>query len=305
MAQILLFLLIILYLNWTKISSGINIAASNYVFSPFEQISFVHPKWGLWENIFRHLVTQSSFFMSDEDQPTNPLHTILMILFLIYFLIIKNKLSPLIQKYTLLLLLGTLLSFIVLRASVWTGRFHLPGYILFCPLIALMIFRSKTLLVPSALLIFICGTYVALFFSTKPLLGQTGIFHTPRHIQILAYDQPSSMFLEAAQDAAHSGCGQIGLIYKNNIYQREYIIWQTLKEGSNKFRLEHVNVNNASGSLDYPLGAFTPCAVIQAAAERFTDTIQIKNNTLNLYKQYNSFVGLYLLDKRPLIYYKN
>ena len=295
---VLLVLLIILCLIWTKINSAMNIIASNYVFSPFVQISFVHPKWGLFENIFRHLVTQSSFSKSDEDDPTNPLHTILMIFFLIYFLINKNKLSPLIQKYTTLLLSGTFLSFIVLKASIWTGRFHLPGYVLFCPLIALLIFRSRTLLLPSTLLMFICGTYIALFFSPKPLLGQTGIMQTPRRMQILTYDQYSSMFLEAAQDTTHSGCGQIGLIYKNNIYQREYIIWQTLIEGNPKFRLEHVNVDNASGSLDYPLGTFTPCAVIQATNERFTDTIQVKNNTLKLYKQYNRFVGLYLLDKK-------
>ena len=298
MVPILLMLLIILCLTWTKITSALNTIASSYVFSPFAQISFVFQKWGLWENIFRHLVTQSSFFMSDEDQPTNPLHTILMILFLIYFLINKNKLIPLIQKYTILLLLGTFLSFIVLRASVWTGRFHLPGYVLFCPLIALMIFRSRTLLLPSTLFMFICGTYIALFFSPKPLLGQTGILHVPRHMQILAYDKPSSLFLEAAEDITHSGCNQIGLIYKNNVYQREYIIWQTLKAGKAKFRLEHVNVNNASGRLDYPLGTFAPCAVIQATAERFTDTIQVKNNTLRLYKQYNHIVGLYFLDKR-------
>jgi hypothetical protein len=122
--------------------------------------------------------------------------------------------------------------------------------------------------------------------------------HIPRHMQIITYDKPSSLFLPAAEDITHSGCDQIGLIYKNNIYQREYIIWQTLKEGLSTFRLEHVNVDNASGSLDYPLGAFTPCAVIQATTQPFTDTIQVKNNTLKLYKQYNHFVGLYFLDKR-------
>ena len=301
---VLLVLLIILRLNWIPAFAGMTVEKagmtkeSSYVFSPLVQIGFVHPKWDLFANVFRHLVTQSSFFMSDEDNPTNPLHTLLIISFFIYFLVSKNKLSPLIQKYTMLLLGGMCLSFIVLKASIWTGRFHLPGYLLFCPLIAILIFRSKTLLLLSAICIFICGVYTALFFSTRPLLGQTGIMNVPRHMQIITYDKPSSLFLGAAEDIAHSGCDQIGLIYKNNIYQREYIIWQTLKEGLGTFRLEHVNVDNASGSLDYPLGAFTPCAVIQATTRHFTDTIQVKNNTLRLYKQYNHFVGLYFLDKR-------
>jgi hypothetical protein len=115
-------------------------------------------------------------------------------------------------------------------------------------------------------------------------------------MQILIYDQPSSLFLKAADDITYSGCNQIGLIYQNNIYQREYIIWETLKEGKPKFRLEHVNVNNPSGSLDYPLGEFTPCAVIQATTKRFSDTMQVKNTTLKLYKQYNPFVGLYFQE---------
>ena len=168
--------------------------------------------------------------------------------------------------YILAVVSSFLLFCLVVRFQPWQSRFHLPLFVLFCPAAGVVTgyFLNKKSVFLGAL--FFLAAIPCLFLNKQhPWLGDLSIWHQPKPAQYF-YKRPylALPYVETSGYLKSIGCDQIGLLTGEDTW--EYPWWKFLaRPGS---RIEHVGVNNPSGALKYPLGAFEPCAVIVFGAEQ-------------------------------------
>jgi hypothetical protein len=153
-----------------------------------------------------------------------------------------------------------LLFCLIVRYQPWNSRFHLPLFILFCPVAGLVLehfLKQKSIIIGIVLFL---GAMPWLFLNVQhPWLGGRSIWKQPKPAQYF-YKRPSLAipFIVASEHIKSMGCQQIGLVIGQDSW--EYPWWALLS--GRDVRIEHVLVSNASASLKYPLGDFQPCAII-------------------------------------------
>ena len=203
----------------------------------------------------------------DEDYAGNCLHALL---FVIVFAAAwfcrgpKVKVGP----YLCALLASFLLFCLIVRYQPWNGRFHLPLFVLFCPVAGLVLeyfLKQKSVVV---VLVLAVGALPWLFMNDQhPWFGGLSIWKQPKYIQHFYKDPYLIQPYAAAQEYLRStGCLQIGLMLGADTW--EYPWWVLFKgQGA---RIEHVGVSNRSSSLKYPLGDFMACALIVSGGDDHT-----------------------------------
>jgi 4-amino-4-deoxy-L-arabinose transferase-like glycosyltransferase len=233
-----------------------------------------------------------------EDYAGNLWHTLLVLLIIAtYFFWTKRDAR--ITGYVLSLLVAFLLFCTLLRWQPWHSRLQLPLYILWAPVVGLLLGRAHNVRLATivslklpllAKKIPIVGialsapqrikvTYITAFLlvvgavpfiissETKPLIGQRNIFNTARASQLF-YGAPhlAEGYLKAAELVSEAKCTKIGLFGFSNDW--EYPVWVLVQRGVES----PLEVRHVAGAIVSPRGApmassginkeFIPCAIL-------------------------------------------
>ncbi len=172
--------------------------------------------------------------------------------------------APGLRAYTGLFICCGILFCLFIHFQHWVTRFHLPLFIIFCPVFGIftdMVFSQRKIMVLGALLMLDAAPF--LFFNElHPWFGENNIWNVPACKQYFFTRPVMHNYMGMAGQIRNLGCHDIGIITGPDSW--EYPIWSELKAQpmSGHLRIEHVNVKNDSAYIPYPLGNFNPCAVI-------------------------------------------
>jgi 4-amino-4-deoxy-L-arabinose transferase-like glycosyltransferase len=235
----------------------------------YQGVKYLHDRFGmnisdpatsLNETTFTPRVTSFS-----EDYAGNGVH-LLLALSAIIILLIRGKVLPQHVLFYTFSLVGSFLLFCMfLKWQPWGTRLQLPLFVLAAPLIAvgLPLNNSKWGLRFLALFVLLCSTPWLFSNDNRPLLGNKSILKYDREILYFT-SRPhfAPYYIAAAEQLSNNeSCRDIGLTSTSG-NAHEYQFWVLLSERSeNTPQIEHINVNNISGSL--PCRTFRPCATFQ------------------------------------------
>jgi len=198
-----------------------------------------------------------------EDDSGNSLYVFL----LAFVILIMALYRPFVRRGQWMYVAALALSFIIfcrfVRYHEFNHRYHLALFVLSCPLAGVVLadlLRRWAFLI--GVLVFVTCWPWLMQCNEHPFLGNKSILSTTRSQQYFS-EQPYLMFpyTTIIQGVQTLNCRDVGLIEgENNL---EYPWWVLLHQAyGSRFRLEDVQVNNASAHLANPLGAFDPCMLI-------------------------------------------
>jgi len=195
----------------------------------------------------------------DEDYSGNFIHTIMFTMVFVLSWFYRGPGRKLLT-YGLVVVASFLLFTWVIRYQPWLSRFHLPLFILFCPVAGTVLgyfLKQKSIVLSLVLLL---GALPWLFLNIQhPWVGGLSIWKQPKPVQYFYKRLYFAMPYASTADYVKSlNCKQVGLLTSEDDW--EYPWWKLLQ--SKGLRIEHVGVSNLSSSLKYPLGDFQPCAII-------------------------------------------
>jgi hypothetical protein len=170
--------------------------------------------------------------------------------------------SDLVKYWFVLIVMAVLFSATV-RWQSWISRFHLPFFILGSAWIATMLERILSFKGRVIIVVFLIIAAVPFVINGYPrrLVGKKAIIQLPREQRYFVHSPPTYFFYKTAADLVkHSGCKEVGLMIGSDDWESP--LWPMLDVPGSGIRLEHVFVSNGLERVKYPLGDFTPCAII-------------------------------------------
>lgn len=212
-----------------------------------------------------------------EDGAGNLTHLALVV-FTLAVLGRKKTRDPLRRGYLIALLAAAVLFTWLLKWQPSGSRLHLPGFVLWAPLVSVGLseLSRRKAVVLLAVSLFLTATATPYIFrnSLRKLYSgkKSTVFNTPRIQQYFANDRDFYLPYQAAVDhITAAGCADIGLAIGSNGWESPFWVMLREKYGTS-FRLEHVG-GSVSDRAEYPLGRFSPCAVI--ALERSDEFLNL------------------------------
>ncbi len=169
---------------------------------------------------------------------------------------------PVITKYFMAVTIAFLMFSLLFKWQPWSSRLLLPISILYTPFAAIVLIKAMKKNVAMAVSFFLVLLSLPWVFynESRPWLGERNIFYAERLQQYFANNFGFIYsYQQAINESEAQQCLDIGLFWSENSW--EYPLWALLN-GRPQVRIEHINVQNISGQLAYPLGRFEPCAVI-------------------------------------------
>jgi hypothetical protein len=248
-----------------------------HIGTPFERINAV-PEKGIYQlhevlgidpndggTTWRGAVFHVPLPSTHEDLAGNPIHLVL-ILASVAILLVRHRDKQESRYYFVCLLAGFVIFSLYLKWQPWHSRLQLPLFVLWSPLIGLMLSEIRRLRVANAasVVMILAAIPWVVYNSSRPLVGERSILSSGRAKQYFA-NRPSlyEPYNRSAQFLSNSRCSDIGLKLGGDDW--EYPFWVLLGEHYERnFRLEHSNVVNIS-RVEYdesPFRTFRPCAVI-------------------------------------------
>ncbi|MCB0164761.1 MAG: glycosyltransferase family 39 protein [Anaerolineae bacterium] len=216
------------------------------------------------------------FFVS-EDASGNFIHLILI--GLCFGVVVVRKIQKRAgEEFTYVMLLTTafLLFSFYLKWQPWHSRLHLPLFVLWTPVIGLVL-PQKSLWLSHLLTVLLIGQSLPFLLTNPnhPLTGPNTIFNKPRNEQyFLQAPLPAEAYTTVIQLIEQAGhCSDIGLVLPGNFW--EYPFWFLLAQSAiDRPHIENVEVKNESAVLQN--NRFEPCAVVcincpPAAQIRYTE----------------------------------
>jgi hypothetical protein len=238
-------------------------------------ITIIHDQFGLDINNPALLSPKVSRFYVPaisqyEDISGNPIH---LILIAVALLILLSRKSLRKQSYlawgAILLVAGFLMFCFLFTWSPWRSRLHLPLFVLFSPLVAIIVVRTFPPIVTGCIALVLLLSIQPWLFDNqfKSLLAEKSIFNTPR---IEQYFKSQSHLQDPYQammtELNRLNCYDIGI--GSQSFWFEYPLWVLLQQqGEQKSHLYHVAVDNSSSQAKlttHPLSGASPapCAVV-------------------------------------------
>jgi hypothetical protein len=205
---------------------------------------------------------------------------------------------PNVAAYATALVAAFVLYCAMLTWQPWGSRLQLPLFVLWAPIIGLVLSIISPRRLTGALMVvlLLCALPYALTNSQRPLMGSRTIFTRPRSVQYFSENEPAgSLYLEASRFLLARNCVDIGLLLGWNSY--EYPLWVLIQQRRPEVRFEHVDVRNVSAALSLRARYehFNPCAVFVTADSVQSDekVIQV-NGAQYLRKWERGSVGVFL-----------
>jgi hypothetical protein len=207
-----------------------------------------------------------------EDEAGNPLHLLLIILSLGFYWRFPIKIQA-ITFYMACLCIAFVIFCAYLRWQPWHSRLHLPLFVLWSPIISVVVSRTfGTFLCATLAWVLFISAYPSLMHSvTHPILDEPNIFSTSR--KVLYFRSRSELYQDYAK-AIHElqkrDCFTVGLLLEENDW--EYPFWVILDPSfSGQYRIEHVIVDNISARYyaQPEFSRFVPCAIVRWAGSSF------------------------------------
>lgn len=260
----------------TSLLSNISRNIALHIATPFEEVNnsikstvaSFHTHIGADLNDFRTTWQLTTFeapkISLHEDNDGNPIHLVLIVASIGFCIFDKKlRLNANFILYLCSLAGGFLLFSFYLRWQPWHSRLHLPLFVLWSPVIAMVLSGSWSRWAANSTMyiILLASLPWLLYNSSRPLLGQKSIINTSRTEQYFnnrLFIQES--FKNAVLMIKARKCSSIGLHLEPDSW--EYPLWALLNtDGDHIYRIEHIDVNNASGGIR--LKDFIPCAIVK------------------------------------------
>jgi hypothetical protein len=159
------------------------------------------------------------------------------------------------SRLTTLFTTAAMLSFVVLSIGIkWNpfiSRYFLPVFVISAPFLALLYDEKKlrTCVNSCAAALLVSSFIVLAHNAMRPLVGPRSVFVTDRIDQyFMAGPQAKPYFIATANMIKGQPNTNIGILDRNgNMW--EYLMWVLLKDNGVSYRIEHVDVENRSGSI--------------------------------------------------------
>jgi len=227
---------------------GLDLSDRNTTFSRLE--------FALWPNV-RH-----------EELAGDALHTTILFAVFIMLLWSTSRRGRFDGAYAACVAAGFLIFSALLKWQPWGSRLMLPGILLSAPLVGKIVAdrfsaRMTGFMLPAILL---CGAVpFVILNASKPLIafhGRPPIWQLPRHATMFV-NQPGleAQYAAIASYLKQCGCGQVGLVAGEDAWETP-IFSAMAERGPTPFRIEQLPSSSARGNLAYPLGPFTPNAIL-------------------------------------------
>jgi len=243
-----------------------------------------------------------------EDYAGNPIHFFLIVLILIIipFYKIHNNL----RRYTITVISAFILFCALLKWQEWNSRLQLPIFLLYAPIVG-TVFSERVLncympAIINILLLFASIPWI-IHNQSRPLLGVKNIFNVSRQQQYFFNRKYMfSQYKDAVDYIKTENFSRIGLLLNKDGW--EYPFWVMLKQPFQKnMRIEHINITNPSGNLQYPLGQFSPEIILSLNADNKL-YMQIGEDTYVKTRKF-TYINIFVKDaagklkKQNLIYH--
>jgi hypothetical protein len=213
----------------------------------------------------KDVFTMGSYFTYSEDYSSNFFHTILIFLAFIAWLFgyAHNVDKKKFRIYMMILLAGFLIFCLYLKWQEYGSRLLLPLFILWCPIIAGILFQSRkklALFIP--LLIALFSANWVINNNTRPLTPDAIYATKPRdELYFSVWGDLYTPYTEIANNISSLKCEKVGLIIDEDTW--EYPLWILLKDRGFNGKIEHIRVHNLSAK--YEQFDFNPCAIISTS----------------------------------------
>jgi Dolichyl-phosphate-mannose-protein mannosyltransferase len=240
-------------------------------------------------------------FRKNEDMSGNPFHLALIIGAMACLLLSRKRVAPPDSStYAICLIFAFLIFCTYLNWNPYHSRLHLPLFVLWSPLIAVVLAERATY--RSAFWIgtwLIAASTLYVFENeNRPIIGirsHTSVFTANRVDQIFKpFSVVKGEFVSSTQFVETQNCSRVGLDLGE--YGLEYPLWVLLRKiNRDPIWIEHVNVRNVStakSSVD-----FLPCAVIAA---RWDGEEPISEESMSKYTKAWSSSRVHVFIKRKL-----
>ena len=204
-------------------------------------------------------------FRYHEDYAGNFIHSLLILICLSAGFLMRHRMSHDCKYYAITMLGAIIIFVIMIKWSPFHSRYHLPVFVLFAPLVAVVIgfcLRSEGVIILLAAVLTLASIPWLVGNKSRPLQGNRNILTVGRMDQYFFNSPPEAMDVYALGTAAQFNCRQIGLVFGSDNWEYPFNVisqWQKLHD----IRFERIMVDNVSAKLEYPLGAFDPCMIIE------------------------------------------
>lgn len=227
---------------------------------------------------------------TNEDIAGDPVHALAGLGVVVLVFISRKRDRPL-KAYLLLTASAFLLFCLVFKWQLFHSRLHLPLFILFAPVLGVIIsrIRKEALVWPVIFIFFFAALPALLSNERRPILGRKNIFNTAREEQYFSYRKFMLMpYVLTAKYVAARGWQDVGLVLGGDDW--EYPLWVFLKATTPDVRIQHLDVKNVSHGL-MPAGAKRPEAFI-SQLEGQPDTVVI-DESIYRKRQRIAFIDIY------------
>jgi hypothetical protein len=211
-------------------------------------------------------------FGRHEDSAGNPFHLALIIGGMTFVLLSRKQPETAdLTAYAGSLVVAFVIFCTYLNWNPYHSRLHLPLFVLWSPLIAVVVLAGttyKSVFWIAASLIAVSTLYVA-GNESRPLIAvrpNSTVFNTSRVDQVFKrFSRVKDAYFTSTQFVENENCSRVGLDLGE--YGLEYPLWVLLqKTNGERIWIEHVNVRNISTAKFTAKSSadFSPCAVISA-----------------------------------------
>jgi hypothetical protein len=236
-------------------------------------------------------------FSTLEDLAGNPVHLMLILLSLtLLFASRQQRGAGGLTIYATVLIAAFFIFCLFLKYEVWQSRRHLPLFVLWAPLVSVVLLRRTSYKIALSLTVLLIATSTLHVFRNeiRPLVGvgpNSTVLNTSRTDSLLLrHTGLRDHYVRMARFVETLRCSNVGLLIGD--YDLEYPFWVLLpKTNGQRLRIQHINVMNVSAvnSAVNPFAGFSPCAVILVDADR-TSFVVVKGNYTQAWASSQKFV---------------